>query len=63
MTSEYDRWLEPPSPPKFWCEGCHKETDHAGTDEGLCVDCNTWRNVERVEQARQELQSMKREGK
>ena len=44
-TSRYDQWLDAPLPERFWCEGCHKETDHAGTDEGLCVDCDTWVNL------------------
>ena len=47
LTSRYDQWLDPPSPERFWCGGCSKETDHGGEDEGLCVDCNTWDELEK----------------
>jgi len=44
-TSKYDQRLDAPLPKRFWCEGCRKEKDQAGDDEGLCSDCNTWVNL------------------
>ena len=55
----YDRWLDPPSPERFWCGGCSKETDHGGEDEGLCVDCNTWADVESREKPASKVEAGK----
>ena len=42
-------WYEPPTPQRFWCEGCRIESDGHGEDEGLCMECNTWREIESKE--------------
>jgi len=46
LQSKYDQWLDAPTPERFVCEACFKEVDQAGSDEGLCVDCNTWDELE-----------------
>ena len=46
LTSRYDQWMDTPTPKRFFCEMCSKESDQEGEDPGLCVDCDSWAKIE-----------------